>query len=100
MDAGSRKEPWDLSWVIVFSTGSEGEKRGIKKTAVIPTKITRKYWISRGMRYRFMNDKNTDSSVFYLPIQKLSFLNGSSQPSAISFQQKAFKTKIWLTADS
>jgi hypothetical protein len=36
----------------------------MKNTAVIPRKITRKYWMSRGMRYRFMNAKAISSSIF------------------------------------
>jgi hypothetical protein len=35
---------------MVRVTGSEGRKRGIRKTAVTPTKITSRYWISRGIR--------------------------------------------------
>jgi hypothetical protein len=43
IEAGSRYEPRACSWAIVLLTGSEGKKRGMKNTAVIPTKITRKY---------------------------------------------------------
>jgi hypothetical protein len=32
-------------------------------------------------------------------IHKLSFLDSRYQPSAIGFQQKAFKTGSWLIAD-
>jgi hypothetical protein len=36
-------DPRDLSSAIVRCTGSLGIRRGIKNTAVIPTKMTRKY---------------------------------------------------------
>ena len=43
-----RRRDWICE--IVRLTGSAGRKRGMKKTAVTPTKITRIYWMSRGMR--------------------------------------------------
>jgi hypothetical protein len=34
-----------------------------------------------------------------VPIQKLSFLDSSDQPSAFRYQLNALKTKAWLNAD-
>ena len=45
---------------------SLGVIRGMKKTAVIPKKMTKKYWIRRGIRYDFMKFKSASSSEWEL----------------------------------